>query len=316
MTQDAKSRAHLVERAAGLISRHPPESLLGQGQSQGHSQGHGPGQGPGPGQGHGQGAEWERPRPPPVSSVTALLAVPPDTPIPLVALTAAGLLPSEPSRRPGRAQEEIAVVQHQILRGVDGADQRRIILVASALPREGRSFIALNLAAGIATAGARPVLLVDADGSGAGMSSKMGIEGRRGLRDLVAEPRQRGAEMILPTALERLFVLPLGMGGNTGATPGGTLADAVLRLAAALPHYVILLDAPPCLSASEASALSAVAGQVVLVVNAQRTARNEVEAALDLLESCPVLQLLLNRVRLHGSDRFGAHHDEGRSHAH
>jgi protein-tyrosine kinase len=273
MSADAQFRGHLVERAAEMLRREAAEK--------------------------------------PRSPVTALLALPPATLIPIEALRAAGLLAAAAGGRPSRAQEEIALVQHQLLRQADEAAARRIILVASALPREGRSFIALNLAAGIATGGARPVLLVDADGRGDGLTQSLGAETRAGLRDLVAEPRQRGAELILPTALDRLFLLPLGRSRPTEAAPGGTLADAVLRLAASLPHHILVLDTPPCLSSSDAAALAGAAGQVVLVVDAQRTARGEVEAALDLLEACPVLQLLLNRTRLSGS--FGG--SEGAAHA-
>lgn len=267
MSPEADTRGHLVERAAEMLRR--------------------------------QAAE--RPKAPPAS----LLAAPPATLVPIEALRAGGLLASS-GGRPGRAQEEIALVQHQLLRQVDEAAARRIILVASALPREGRSFIALNLAAGIATSGARPVVLLDADGRGGGLTASLELEGRPGLRELVTEPQQRGTEFILPTALDRLFVLPLGHARRAEGAPGGTLADAVLRLAASLPNHVLVLDTPPCLSSSDASALAAAAGQVVLVVDAQRTARGDVETALDLLEACPVLQLLLNRARLGGSGSFGA----------
>lgn len=283
MNQDAPSRAHLVERAAEMLSRQVPEP--------------------------------HAPRENTLSSVTALQTLAPAEVVSLPALRAAGLIVSAERARPARAQEELALVQHQLLRQANEASQRRIILVASALPREGRSFIALNIAAGIATTGARPVLLVDADARTSGLTRSLALEGRAGLRDLIAEPRQRGSDLIVPTAVDRLFVLPYGHARAGEAAPGGTLADAVLRLAAALPHHVILLDTPPCLSASDASALAGAAGQVVLVVDAQRTSRAEVEAALDLLEACPVLQLLLNRVRFEGSESFGARADDGGRHA-
>ncbi|MBX9750774.1 MAG: hypothetical protein K5Q68_14400 [Roseococcus sp.] len=282
MNPGADYRGHLVERAAEMLRRQAAEQPIP----------------PAP-------ASPMPPSPGKASPLTALLTPPPATLIPAEALRAVGLLAPSAGGRPGRAQEEIALVQHQLLRQADEAAVRRIILVASALPREGRSFIALNLAGGIATGGARPVLLVDADGRDGGLTEALGLEARPGLRDLVAEPQQRGAELVLPTALDRLSLLPSGRPRRTEAAPGGTLADAVLRLAASLPHHVLVLDTPPCLSSSDASALAAAAGQVVLVVDAQRTARGEVEAALDLLEACPVLQLLLNRTRLSGSGSFG-----------
>jgi len=46
------------------------------------------------------------------------------------------------------------------------------------------------------------------------------------------------------------------------------------------------------------------AGQIALVVEAERTKRAEVEAALDILDACPTLQLLLNRSALQVSDGF------------
>jgi receptor protein-tyrosine kinase len=44
-----------------------------------------------------------------------------------------------------------------------------------------------------------------------------------------------------------------------------------------------------------------------MVVEAERTQRAEVEAALDLVEACPNLQLLLNRAVLTANDTFGAY---------
>jgi receptor protein-tyrosine kinase len=287
MTQDIKPRAHLAERAAEMLSRRAPEQ---------HE--------PPP----------HAPHMPPPSTVTALQAVPPGALIPMETLRDAGLLSAGMGRRPGRAQEEIALVQHQLLRQADEAPQCRIILVASALPREGRSFMALNLAGGIANRGARPVLLVDADGRASSLSRSLGLAAYGGLRDLVAEPRRRATELLVPTALDRLFILPHGRPVAGEGAPGGTAADAILRLAASLPHHIIILDTPACLSSSDASALAAAAGQAVVVVDAQRTARNEVEAALDVLEACPVLQLLLNRVRFDDGGSFGTA-DAGAAHA-
>ncbi len=44
-----------------------------------------------------------------------------------------------------------------------------------------------------------------------------------------------------------------------------------------------------------------------MLIEAQQTQRAEVEAALDLVEACPTVALLLNKVQLTGSDTFGAY---------
>ncbi|MCX7372395.1 MAG: hypothetical protein NTW56_08200 [Alphaproteobacteria bacterium] len=265
--------------------------------------------------------EMEPPRP----SWPVPIAHPAPPAIPLARLHAAGMI-SAP-HGPGRSKhlEEIALVQQQVLRQVDGSiaqglakamahepahgpAKARVVLIASALPDEGKSFVALNLAASIAASGGRQALLVDADGRLGSISAALGAADAPGLRDLAADPALNAAPLVLPTALERLSFLPYGMpsAAQKDMPSGSAMAAAVARIAAALPGCVILLDPPPCLSTSDAGALAAIAGQVVLVVDAQRTARNEVEAALDVLEACPVLQLLLNRVHLAGNDSFGA----------
>jgi len=297
----AADRAHLVERAAAAMARaggrgaggppHPP-----------------PPETPPPNTPTPEAA------PPPLGTAVTPSLPPPHPTVALDALHAAGLIADMAG--PGRslAAEEIAVVQHQVLRVADeggprAPPARQVVLVASALPREGKSFIAVNLAASIALSGARPVLLVDADGAAGSLSDRTGLAAAEGLRDLMAQPHRRPGDLIRPTALDRLLVLPHGAirDGLTEAAPGASMAEAVRRLAQALPRHVIVLDPPPCLSASVCSALAGTAGQVVLVVDAERTERSEVEAALDVLEACPVLQLLLNRVRLTSNDSFGAH---------
>ena len=52
--------------------------------------------------------------------------------------------------------------------------------------------------------------------------------------------------------------------------------------------------------------LAPVVGQVVVVVRAEYTQRNEVEAALDMIDACPTLQML-NQARLGSNDSFGAY---------
>lgn len=256
------------------------------------------------------------PRPAPAQPATpAHPAVHPAVPpIPMDVLVKAGLVigPSGPGR--SRLSEEIAVTQHAVLRTVKATpsvDGRcgRMVMVASARPGEGKTFIALNLAAAIASSGARPVVLVDADGKHLSVSNLLGQAETTGLRMLVAEPNRAPQALLVPTAIPGLSFLPYGPQppGQPVAAPGPMMTAALARLAAALPDHVIVLDTPPCLSTSDASILAPIVGQVVLVVEAERTQRAEVEAALDMVEACPTLQLLLNRAVLTANDTFGAY---------
>jgi receptor protein-tyrosine kinase len=213
-----------------------------------------------------------------------------------------------------RLSEEIAVVQHSVLRTVKATratDGRcpRIVLVTSARPGEGKTFMALNLAASLANSGTKPVVLVDVDGKQGSISQLLGQQDTPGLRMLAADPARQAASMLVPTAVKRLSLLSFGPLPESvpGIPPGQLVVAALLRLAAALPEHLIILDTPPCLSTSDPGALAPVAGQVLMVVEAERTQRSEVEAALDMVDSCPTLQLVLNRAVLTANDTFGAY---------
>jgi len=187
-----------------------------------------------------------------------------------------------------------------------------VVLVTSARPGEGKTFTALNLAAAIATGAGYPTLLVDVDGKRGSISELLGSHANPGLHALARDPGMKPTDLLVPTAIPRLSLVPFGTAEataeeGTGVPPGTLLAGAVLRLATAFPKHVIILDSPPCLAASDPGSLAAVSGQVLVVVHAEKTQRNEVEAALDMVESCPVLQLVLNRTHMTTSDSFGAY---------
>lgn len=234
------------------------------------------------------------------------------------ALSRAGLALASPRAARSRTLEEITVAQQQILRAIQPMQPEegrcsRLVLVTSARPGEGKTFCSLNIAASIAANGAAPVVLVDADAKIGSVSHLLGCAELPGLRHLAADAARRPASLLVPTEIERLSVLPYGARPEEAEPlPSGAMfAAALLRLGVALRGHILVVDASPCLATSDASAFAPVAGQVVMVVEAERTQRGEVEAALDLVDACPTLQLLLNRVRIAGADRFGAYGDYG-----
>ena len=200
-------------------------------------------------------------------------------PIALSAMGSAGLTAVPAGSQRSRLVEELALAQQQVLRGMEEAGGRnRVVLVTSARPGEGKTFIALNLAGSMANSGARKVVLVDVDGKRGSLSDALGVSEATGLRHLAASPQERGQPLLLQTELRNLLVLPYGRAvAGAAQVPSGTqLAEAITRLARGLPDHVLVLDTPPSLSTSDANALSAMAGQVVMVVDAGRTQRNEV----------------------------------------
>ena len=240
---------------------------------------------------------------PPRNQLTGLPGHNEPAPVTRVLLRRAGLIDEA-----GHAREEIALVRDQVLRNVEatpssGGRQARLVMITSSRSGEGKSFVALNLAASVAEGAHRPVILVDAKQGAGSLSTLLGLRAAPGLAQLRGTDGPDPVGLLRRTEVRGLFVLPYGMAGPSGAQ-GSAMAAALLNLAGRLSDHVVVLDTPACLESSIAGLVAAVAGQIALVVEAERTKRPEMEAALDILDPCPTLQLLLNRLSLRVSDRF------------
>jgi receptor protein-tyrosine kinase len=227
-------------------------------------------------------------------------------------LERAGMVPW--SRARSRVSEEIRLLQSQLLRSAFApADGRQtplnLVMVTSARPGEGKSFAALNIGGGIARQQDREVLLVDADGKPDSLGQKLGLAGAPGLLDLITDPGLDVADLVVPTALPKLSVLPVGRPLEQSAELFATrqMASIIGGLGRRYADRIVILDAPPCLSSSDPSTLAPLVGQIVFVVQAEHTQREEVESALDLVQTCPTIMLLLNKVQMNTTHSFGAY---------
>jgi protein-tyrosine kinase len=229
-------------------------------------------------------------------------------PLDMSALEKAGLVVGHKVRT--RISEEFRITVGHILRSMHanyspGRGAPNVIMITSARPGEGKSFSALNLAGSIAQHAQREVLLVDVDAKQRSLSAELGLAER-----LSANAAMRVEDVIIRTAIPHLSVVTVGSGHTMGAdiSPTRPVTALVERIARRYPNAVVLLDAPPCLSTSDPSTLAPFVGQIVMVVEAERTQRNELVAALDLIKACPSVTLMLNKIRLTTSYTFGAYH--------
>ncbi len=184
-----------------------------------------------------------------------------------------------------------------------------LVLVTSTRPAEGKSFSALNLAASLSRTGSRPVLLIDADAKVRCLSELLGLAGSRGLLDLAEDGVREPERMVVSTPVAGLTVLPLGdphLAREQGARsqPLPAVAEALSR------HFAgstLVIDTGPLLATSDPSVLAPVASQIVMVVEAARTQRSELDAALDMIKACPKIVLLLNKQAGRNRSTFGAY---------
>lgn len=183
--------------------------------------------------------------------------------------------------------------------------KENLIMVTSALPSEGKSFTAVNLAMSIAKERDVHVLLVDSDLSRPNVGAMLGVSAERGLTDLLEDPSLTVPDVLLRTNVPNLSMILAGkphpMGTELLASHRAT--SIIREMAERYKDRIIIFDSAPTLVSAEGTALSPHVGQVLLIVEAERTTELEVKGALDVLHACENIQLVLNKVRT----RFGVH---------
>ena len=218
----------------------------------------------------------------------------------------------------GALVEEFRLVKRQLLttaRGVRvrSGDLSRTILVTSAQPDDGKTYCALNLAISMAAERDLEILLIDADFAKPDVMARLGLSEGRGLLDVLADPQVELESCVVRTDIPHLSLLPCGTKSNadTELVASARTGELIAQLLAADPRRVLIFDSPPVLAASPAAALAHHAGQVMLVVRADRTSESDLREAIDLLDGCEDIQLLLNAVSFApGGRRFGSYYGQ------
>jgi receptor protein-tyrosine kinase len=191
-------------------------------------------------------------------------------------------------------------------RGAKKIHSGHLIMTASALPNEGKTFTSINLAMSLALEQDITVLLVDADVAKRHISRIFGVEKEAGLLDVLKDETLDLESLIIPTDIPGLSLLPAGNRTNiaTELLSSSHMERTVARLGAHNPNRIVLLDSPPLLLTSESRALAAIVGQVVVVVNAQSTPQQAVVDAVAHIPSDKSVGFILNQCNVRASEGY------------
>ena len=207
--------------------------------------------------------------------------------------------------------EEFRVIKRPLLRnavatGAAAIKNGSLIMVSSAMPGEGKSFTAINLAISMAMELDYTVLLVDADVSRPSVLNRLGLPPERGLMDVLAGDVSELGDVLLRTNIEKLSILPAGMPHPraTEMLASESMNRLLEQIANRYHDRIIVFDSPPLLVTTEARVLATHMGQIVMVVEAERTTHSTVKQALATIESCPVKLMVLNKSRAAGAGSY------------
>jgi capsular exopolysaccharide synthesis family protein len=178
-----------------------------------------------------------------------------------------------------------------------------VILVASAVAKEGTSTVARNVALALAQHRAERVLLIDANLRSPSQHRFFGLENPEGLGDVLLGPK-------VLTSVIRDDVAPglsLLASGQSMASPAQLLTVASLHsvMMALLSLYDwVIVDSPPVTAYPDVATIAAACGGAILVVEAEKTRREVVEEAKRVLDTSGVdlLGAVLNRRQYHIPD--------------
>ncbi len=206
-----------------------------------------------------------------------------------------------PTQTRSLLSEEFRQIKRPLLKHTRSPDAVKnrlaLIMITSAMPKEGKTFSAINLAMSIATEIDKSVLLVDADVVRPEIMRRLGVDADKGLLDLLSDPSLALEDVILETNVPKLSLLPAGRRSNysTELLASDAMEAFLGSLAANYPGQIVVFDGPPLLVTTEAKVLASRVGQVVVVVEASGTQRREVEQAFAALEQCPNVSSILNK---------------------
>ncbi len=212
-------------------------------------------------------------------------------------------------------EEEYRAIKRPVLmnafgKGAVPIERGNLIAITSSLPGEGKTYTSLNLALSIATELDSTVLLIDGDILKPQLSILLGLEGRRGLTDVLCGSQTEIKDVLLSTQIPKLKILPAGnkFDNSTELLASDAMEQLVIELGNRYQDRIVLFDSPPLLATSEATVLNHLMGQILMVVESGKTPMDAVKDSLSHIDEEKVIGLVLNKTNGHaGRSGYGSY---------
>ena len=192
-----------------------------------------------------------------------------------------------------------------------GGGNFKTILITGALPGEGKTTTATNLAVTLARDG-KSVVLIDTDLRKPALHTVFGLDNSSGLTSVIMNEASL-EDVMSPTPIETLRVIT-----SEPLPPDPTALLRSPRMRALMESLedkadVVMLDSPPLLLVTDSVLMAAQADSVILVIDAQRARTGTIRRAAKLLSqaSTPIVGAVFNKVSVRGGGHYGYGYDYG-----
>jgi non-specific protein-tyrosine kinase len=172
------------------------------------------------------------------------------------------------------------------------------IMVTSAQPEEGKTITCINLSLSFAKAYNQTVLLVDNDLRRQNIYRYLGIQSKYGLIDHLTKGIPIGDLIQWPGIEKMVFI----SGGKTVSSSSELMGSPQMKgmikeMKSRYPDRYVFFDTPPLLVGADAMTFAPLVDGIAIVVQADKTSREDVQRAMDLIPEEKFLGFILNRER-------------------
>jgi protein-tyrosine kinase len=234
-------------------------------------------------------------------------------------LRQAGMLPPKDGER--RISQQFRQIKRPLIdaamnRAGKGVENGRVVMVASAMPGEGKTFTSMNLALSLAVEKDVEVLLIDGDVAKPHISRQLGVADAPGLLDALVDHKLDVESLVLNTDFPNLSLLPAGTQTEeaTELLASERMLEVTRDLVAHDRHRIVVFDSPPLVLTTESHVVAQIAGQILLVVRAGVTSQRVLTDAIGRLGDHTSVSLVLNQsvTESPGGYYYVAYGDAGR----
>jgi capsular exopolysaccharide synthesis family protein len=204
------------------------------------------------------------------------------------------------------ASEQYKILREQIKRLRTEAGIRTIG-ITSPVKRDGKTTIAVNLAAAIALDYEQKVLLIDADlrapsvhlyfneKQGTGLADYLGSSAAREIKSLIQETHLSGLSFI-PAGKPSRFASEL--------LAKEQMARLLEEIRVELPDHIVIVDSPPVLATPDPLVIGRQVDGIIMVIRAGKTPKDYLAKALSAFNENKILGVVLNGADMGLSSKY------------
>jgi protein-tyrosine kinase len=191
--------------------------------------------------------------------------------------------------------DRLKILRTQILNKMS-EEGKNTLMITSANPGEGKTLTAINLAISFSHQFNKTVLLVDSDIKKPTIHKYLGLEDGPGLSDCLVEKKMMTDGLVNP-GMERIVILRGGSPQtNSAELLGSKKMKALLKeIKERYPERFIIFDSTPVLTSADPLVLANLVDGILLVVEAEKTKREDVLKVLEMMHNKPIIGTVFNK---------------------